>query len=148
MNRPALLVAGALAGACGGSGPPLARVGEVAVEAGFAFAPVATEMAAYLSLRNRGVADDTLLAVTSPDAASVMVHRAESDGGRVTMTMLDRLPLPAGALTAMAPGGLHLMLTGLGRGLSPGDTVSLELRFGGGRTAAVRVPVRAYGDLP
>ena len=46
-------------------------------------------------------------------------------------------------LLSMAPGGLHLMLTGLNRALRAGDTVSLTLTLADGRTVPVSMPVRA-----
>jgi copper(I)-binding protein len=54
----------------------------------------------------------------------------------------ERLRVGAGETVRLAPGGLHIMLHGLTRALSPGDEVPLVLLLEGGDSLAVTARVR------
>lgn len=84
--------------------------------------------AAYLTITNRGTADDALLAVTSA-SGTAQVHSTSTDGGIMRMRPLERLPVPSGETVKLAPGGTHVMLTGLKAPLAAGDRVEMTLRF-------------------
>ena len=84
--------------------------------------------AAYLTISNRGGADDALLAVTS-SSGTAEVHSTSMDGGIMRMRKLDSLPLPAGSTVKLEPGGAHMMLTGLREPLLEGKSIELTLRF-------------------
>lgn len=115
----------------------------------FGYAPVtASEGAVYLTLVNRGPDADTLVLVTSPEAAGVMIHRAVPSGALVAMEHLERLPLPVAATVLMEPGALHLMLSDLAPVPQAGDTVTIQLEFARGASKTIRVPIIPYGDPP
>ena len=98
--------------------------------------------AVYLTLANTGAGDDRLVAADSPAADSASLHSSSSSGGVARMRALpDGLDLAAGDRLELAPGGTHIMLTGLKRPLAAGRTVELRLRFArsGQQTLAVRV---------
>ena len=122
--------------------------GGVEIVGGFAFVPVSTEMAAYLSFSNHGSTEDTLLSVTSTLADSVTLHDSRSEGGRVLMEAVERLALPAGTSIEMEPGGLHLMLTRLKVGLTAGKRLPLTVRFARAGSLEVAVPIERYGRRP
>ena len=83
----------------------------------------------YLAIRNTGSAADRLLGGTAVGAATVEVHEMRMDGDVMRMRELKALELPAGKLVTLAPGGLHLMLTGLKAPLKLGDKLAVKLRF-------------------
>ena len=85
--------------------------------------------AGYLGIHNSGSAADRLLGGSTPAAAAVEVHEMRMDGDVMRMRELKALELPAGKAVALAPGGLHLMLTGLKAPLKIGDKLSVKLRF-------------------
>lgn len=75
-------------------------------------------------------ADDRLMSVAAPDAASAQLHEMKTENGMMTMAEIQGgLALPAGQAVALAPGGDHIMLLGLSRPLAEGDSVSLTLGF-------------------
>lgn len=98
--------------------------------------------AGYMRIANAGAAD-RLVAVTSPPAARVEIHRTTQSGGVSRMRRLDGLAIPAGARVAFAPGGPHLMIFGLSA--TPGARVALRLRFASGRMVEARARVEAAG---
>ena len=84
--------------------------------------------AAWLTIRNSGETD-RLLGARSPAAERVELHTHIHEGGVMMMRRMEGLDVPAGGRVALEPGGDHLMLFGLKRGLKPGDTFPLTLLF-------------------
>jgi copper(I)-binding protein len=131
----------ALVGACAAS--PSVTPGRLAVrDAWVRPAAAGTESAAYLTISNPGSAD-VLVSVRCAIAASTMLHQTATDASGMTgMSMLDRLPVPAGATVALKPGGTHVMLAGLGKALEDGSSVELELTFEKAGRIVVNAAVR------
>lgn len=86
--------------------------------------------AVRMIVRNGTAKADALVGVSSPAAGSAMIHRTETDAeGRSTMSMQDRIDIPARSSVTFAPGGLHVMLTGITEDLQVGDDVEVTLEF-------------------
>jgi periplasmic copper chaperone A len=99
--------------------------------------------AAYLTISNPGGAADALLSAASPGAASVELHEtAMASDGMVGMHPVSRVDVPAGGTVALAPGGYHLMISGLKTELRPGDRLELDLVFDRAGTVVVQAEVR------
>ena len=99
--------------------------------------------AVYFVLGNAGQSSDTLTSVESSGlAATTEMHVSTQRSGMMHMSEVTSLPVPADDSVAFRPLGAHVMLTGLQRPLSVGDTVSVTLRFISGRTVEVRAGVR------
>jgi len=94
-------------------------------------AAAGTTGAGYLTLVNHGKAD-ALVGVETPLAQKVEMHASSMTGGVMRMAAEPQVPLPAGGAVAFAPGGRHLMLIGLKRGLHAGDHLPATLRFASG----------------
>ncbi|MBB5660958.1 copper chaperone PCu(A)C [Brevundimonas halotolerans] len=74
--------------------------------------------------------DDRLVSVSTDAAGKAEIHEMSTAGGVMTMAeMTDGLPLPAGEVTALQPGGNHIMLMQVTAPLAEGDTVDLALTF-------------------
>jgi periplasmic copper chaperone A len=97
----------------------------------------------YLTATNHGRAPDRLLGAATPVAASASLHQSMSMGGMAEMTAVrDGLALPPGGTAHLAPGGYHLMLMGLKRGLKVGERFPAILRFAHAGAVPVQVEVR------
>lgn len=103
-------------------------------------------MAAFVTVRNRGSAPDTVVGFETPDAAQIMLHRNEASGGMVQMRHQEELVLPPGERVVMRSGQLHLMLEGVKREMSPGDSVRVTLILRGDRSVTIVLPVERFGD--
>lgn len=142
-----------LAAAFGALFAPLAAAAaEVEVEAAWARASAgpARAGAVYVALVNRGAAA-ALVGVETPAAERAELHTHVMDGDVARMRRLEEVALPAGGRVAFAPGGLHVMLSGLAAPLVEGAEFPLTLRFADGdsRTVAVRVGgVAAHAPPP
>jgi hypothetical protein len=91
-------------------------------------APAATD-AGYLRIDNRSGYAESLIGAQSPVAASVSIHESRTSNGVMTMRPMRALTIPARSAVALAPGGLHLMMTGLKRPLRAGDRFPVTLTF-------------------
>ncbi len=104
-----------------------------------ATAPGQDSGAVYLDIT--AAAPDRLLSAASPDATSAMLHQTTHQGGMSAMSDMDAVPIAAGDTVAFAPGGAHIMLTGLPHGLKAGTRIRLDLIFAHAGTVHVSVPV-------
>jgi hypothetical protein len=139
-----LFVAAAMLGAC--SQPIPARI-EVQDASAGASAPGQRQAAAYLTLRNDGGRDERLRSVRIEGIAAATVHESSMTDGVMRMRPVEMLDLPAGATVAMAPGGLHVMLTGLTKPLGKGDKLRATLLFEKSPPLKAVIPVISSAKL-
>lgn len=83
--------------------------------------------AAYITLSS--AEDITLVYVETERADSVELHSMTMQNGVMKMRSLEALPVPAGKLVKLAPGGLHLMLFELPTPFKVGEQVKFRLCF-------------------
>ena len=81
--------------------------------------------AAYMTIESASPA--RLVSASSDAAATVQIHEMSMRDGIMRMRRVEGLDLPAGREVRLAPGGIHLMLTGLKKALRVGETVELSL---------------------
>lgn len=128
--------------ACG-TAPAASTTPLTVVDAWARPAGIGGESAAYLTITNPGAAD-TLLSVRCAIAASTVLHQTATDSSGMTgMSMLDNLPVPAGATVRLEPGGTHVMIGNLAQPLVIGRTVELRLVFEHAGEIVVPVAIRA-----
>lgn len=99
--------------------------------------------AAYMTIESALPA--RIVSASSDSAASVQIHEMSMRDGIMRMRRVKGLDLPAGREVRLAPGGIHLMLAGLKKGLRAGETVDLSLTVaetgGAARVLRLSVPV-------
>ena len=124
-------------------------VAQVAVTDAWVRGTVAGQMSTGAFMRLTSPADITLVGVASAAAKVVEIHEMKMEGGMMKMSAVTRLPLAAGKVVELKPGGYHVMLMGLAHPLKEGDTVPLSLTFedkaGTKQMIVVKAPVRALG---
>jgi len=109
--------------------------------------PGVTVGAAYVTVENRGGADDALIAATSPVAGSIEVHETIAEGDVAGMRRVEEFVVPAGASMAMAPGGAHLMLMQLSAPLREGARLPLTLVFERAGEVALDIEIAPLGAM-
>ncbi|QPQ55278.1 copper chaperone PCu(A)C [Allosphingosinicella flava] len=121
------------AAAGGNEAAVIAQSGGIGISNAFVRLPAVAGRpgAAYFTLRNEGEAR-ILASVSSSKAKRAEIHESKMEGGMMRMAKLENLPLPAGATTTLASGGLHIMLFDLDPALKAGDSVPLTLEFADG----------------
>jgi protein SCO1/2 len=106
----------------------------------YVVAPAPDVAALYLDLVAQSGTYDTLLRITTDAARSARVHENETRGGLVVMRPVGVVPVRD--TVRLARGGMHVMLDGLRRPLTVGDTVEVMLVFSKAGARLVRAPVR------
>jgi len=99
--------------------------------------------AVYFTIENATASNDTLLSASSDVAGAVELHMTSMQDGNMQMAQQQEVPVQAGK-TEFKPGGLHVMLIGLNRDLSPGDKFALTLDF----AAAGEMPLEVTVSQP
>jgi copper(I)-binding protein len=101
-------------------------LGDLAVRASLGAVPTS---AAYLTIVNAGDTPDRLVSVECPCAQSASVHRTQTKAGVSSMDAAGPVVIPAHGQVSFAPGGLHIMLTGLKTPLKAGEMQRMTLHF-------------------
>jgi copper(I)-binding protein len=85
-----------------------------------------------------------LVAASTPAATDVQLHTMTMKGDVMTMRQVPAIDLPAGKTVKLEPNGLHLMMFGVARPLSSGETVpaTLTIEDARGRRETVQVQAR------
>lgn len=99
--------------------------------------------AVYMTITNPTDEDDALVAAITDAAGIVEVHESMLDENDVMMMrpVEGGIPVPAGEMQELRPGGFHVMLLDLPEALEMGDTITVTLVFASGAEITVAAPV-------
>jgi copper(I)-binding protein len=104
--------------------------------------PNAPVGAGYLTITNRGTADDTLVSATSPVAGVTQIHEMKMEGDVMKMNEVEGgLLIPAGQSVTLEPGGFHIMFMELKQAFVEGSMVPVTLTFANAGTVEVELMV-------
>lgn len=104
--------------------------------------------AVYMTIDNKSGAADKLTGASSDVADKVQVHEMKVENGIMQMREITGgLPVPANGSVVLKPGSYHVMLIGLKKPLTAGETFPLKLTFAKAGTISVTVPVQAMGAM-
>jgi copper(I)-binding protein len=103
--------------------------------------------AAYLTIVNKGTADDRLVSVATPVADKAEPHMTTEENGVMKMRPVDGVDVKAGGSAELKPGGLHLMLIGLKAPLKAGQSFPVTLTFAKAGAVDITVPVEKAGAM-
>jgi uncharacterized protein YcnI/copper(I)-binding protein len=134
--------ADAHAGHARGAGGGAATLGDLTISGAVARASIGNSptSAVYMTITTAGV-PDRLVAVASPAAQAVELHRSLEEGGVAKMQPVESVPVAPDAPAELAPGGYHVMLIGLADRLEDGTTVPVTLTFENAGEITLDVPV-------
>lgn len=98
--------------------------------------------AVYLNLSNPSPRPVIVIGVRSPLATHSMIHESSLANGQSRMRVRDSLVIAPGQTVSFAPGGVHIMLSGLRQNVAVGQTVPLVLLLADGGQLAVAAIVK------
>ena len=112
---------------------PYARVIGVSAKSG----------AVFMTILNDAPTDDRLLSVATDAATRAELHTHSEDANGVMRMgkVTDGFAIPGAQTHMLDRGGDHIMLLGLTKPLSPGDTITLTLTFAQQGAVTIKVPV-------
>src|SRR5918996_1960349 len=148
LRRKVIAITAAICGLAGlARAEPTATVGTIAIHDAWARASLGQTgtSAVYMTLEASGEEGDRLIAAATPVATGAELHAHVMEGGVARMRPVAAIEIAPGEPTVLAPGGLHIMLTGLGEKLVEGNTLPLSLTFEHAGTMELEVPVRGVG---
>lgn len=139
-----------------------AKAGDVSLSAGWVLAPQGAAMAnmpgmdqgkaplvaVYGDLHDGGSTPVALTKVIAPRGSRAQLHVSSGGTTSATMRQVDRITIPAGQVRHLAPGGAHVMITGLHPSPVAGGSLTLTFVFSNGARMTVRMPVIAAEDRP
>ena len=108
--------------------------------------PRATVLAGYLTIKNTGASDHTLLSASSPQFEVTEMHESFEENGMARMRKHDRLIIPARGQLKFTPSAYHLMLMDPFQRIRAGTDVRLILEFDGLAPITVTAPVKRKID--
>lgn len=101
--------------------------------------------AVYMILHNHTNIDDALIGVSTDVAEAAELHLSEVQNDVMTMTLQERIEIPAGGEVIFENGGYHIMLIGLKQDLRVGDEITLTLDFENYPDVTLVAPVKEVG---
>lgn len=104
------------------------------------------DAAVHLKVRNDSGRGTKLVVVESELADRAAMHQTVGSGDSRTMRLMPSLDVANGSSEVFAPSGRHVMLIGLKRDVTAGDTIPLRLTFLRGQDITVQVRVRQDTD--
>ena len=101
----------------------------------------------YLTITDTG-APDRLTGVTTPVTTSASLHESKTVNGIMQMRPVSGLPVAPNQPAHLQPDGYHIMLEGLKKKLSAGDSFPLTLTFEHAGPITTTVAVRSLRNKP
>ena len=143
MIFPAIAAALSIAAPLSGCGQPK----EIYIDNGFVRLPAVPGRpgVAYFTLHG-GMADATLISVTSPSVIKTELHESMMSGSMASMQPIANVPLAAKAKISFAPGGKHVMLFDINKMVKAGDVMPLVFTFSNNLQIEYDAPVIGPGD--
>jgi len=125
----------------------VAKVGAIKIEDAYTRATVPGQQVAggFMKIDNKG-ATDLLVSASSPIAGEVQLHEMSMEGNVMKMRQVKDIPVPAGGMVELKPGGMHLMFMNIKAPLASGETVPVKLKFAKAGEVEVKMPVNAMGS--
>ena len=100
----------------------------------------------FLTIENKGSTPDKLIGASADVAGKIEVHQMTMTNGVMKMRPVEGgLTIDPGKTVKLAPGGYHLMMTGLKSPLKQGDKLALTLQFEKAGKVAVTLDVEGVG---
>lgn len=110
-------------------------------------APQGANGAVYLVIKNNGKETDKFVSAESSAAEKTELHETIDDNGVMKMRPLkEGIDLKPGASVELKPGGAHIMLIDLKKGLQEGEMVRLTIKLE--KAGAIDVDVKVERTAP
>jgi periplasmic copper chaperone A len=103
--------------------------------------------AIYMTLSNKGTADDRLVSVSTPVAGTAEVHSTTTENGMMRMRPAGPLDVKPGTPVVLKPGGYHVMLMDLKGPLVAGQSFAVTLTFEKAGAVEVTATVEKAGAM-
>ncbi|MUJ24011.1 copper chaperone PCu(A)C [Aliivibrio fischeri] len=104
--------------------------------------PNAVNSAIFMTIKNNGDKDRTLVSATTSAANKVELHTVVKSDGMMKMREVDSMTIAKDSETVLKPGGLHIMLFELTGPLKEEEFIDVSLNFANGDKEIFKAPVK------
>ncbi len=127
---------------------PMQAMAETLVEDAWVMLPppVADTAAGYMTIKNTGDKEVSVVSVITDIAESPEFHSSMMHNGMMHMKAMEKVVVPAHGEVKFEQGGNHLMLVGLKKKLKAGEHVMITLTMSDGSKVMVHAEVRDMRD--
>jgi copper(I)-binding protein len=108
---------------------------------------MAKSAAAYMTLKNNSEKKEQLISIKSPIAQRAEIHQIKSKESVMTMSLVDKLNIPAKSIILLKPGGQHVMFFGLNKPLEEGSQFPVILEFLRAGKVKIMIKVLKFNTL-
>ena len=137
----ALIILVLLATACAAA--PAASVGSIQINSAWIKAASSSgNTAAFMVIKNTGSQPDRLVKGEFSSAKMVQLMTTAEKDGKMAMSMVDAIDIPAGGQVELKSGSFHVMLMGLTNELKAGDNANVTLTFEKAGPVTFALPVK------
>ncbi|GLR73335.1 copper chaperone PCu(A)C [Aliivibrio sifiae] len=104
--------------------------------------PNAVNSAIFMTIKNTGNEDRTLISASTSIAKKVELHTVVKTDGMMKMREVDTIDIPKNKDVMLKPGGLHIMLFELTQPLKEEEFIDVTLNFKNGDKEQFKAPVK------
>jgi hypothetical protein len=104
--------------------------------------PNATNSAIFMTIKNTGNEDRTLVSASTSIANKVELHTVIKTDGMMKMREVNAIEVPKNKEVMLQPGGLHIMLFDLTQPLTEDEFIDVTLNFKNGDKEQFKAPVK------
>ncbi|RYU70512.1 copper chaperone PCu(A)C [Aliivibrio finisterrensis] len=104
--------------------------------------PNAVNSAIFMTIKNDGDKDRTLISATTSAANKVELHTVIKTDGMMKMREVESITIAKNSDTVLKPGGLHIMLFELTGPLKEEEFIDVNLNFANGDKEVFKAPVK------
>ncbi|MCP3699623.1 MAG: copper chaperone PCu(A)C [Aliivibrio sp.] len=104
--------------------------------------PNAVNSAIFMTIKNDGDKDRTLVSATTSAANKVELHTVIKTDGMMKMREVESITIAKNSDTVLKPGGLHIMLFELTGPLKEEEFIDVNLNFANGDKEVFKAPVK------
>jgi copper(I)-binding protein len=108
--------------------------------------PTQSVTGAFMTFKNTTDTDRAVVSAESDVAERVELHTHLHENGVMKMRQVEKIEVPAGGETVLAPGGFHVMLIGLKQSLELGQMVDIKFNFDDGSSEQIQAEVKSIMD--
>jgi len=114
----------------------------------YAPAPAAPDVSSlYFTVINAGSHADTLIGIETSIGESATLHAMSDEAGSMVMYPTGPVAIAPHDTLRLAPGGFHVMVTGMSTRPQVGDTIAVTLSFARTGRIDLSVPILTYTDV-
>lgn len=114
----------------------------------YAPAPAAPDVGSlYFTIINTGSHADTLIGIETSIAEDATLHAMRDEAGSMVMYPTGPVAIAPRDTLRLAPGGFHVMVTGMPTRPQVGDTITVTLTFARTSRIDFPVPILTYTDV-